>query len=327
MAPGALAQVLSEIPNLPNPNLLIGYDTADDACVYKVNDQTALISTVDFFPPMVDDPFLFGQIAAANAISDAYAMGGTPTLAMNLLCWPNCLGVDMAGEVLKGGADKAREAGITIAGGHTIVDDEPKFGMCVMGFVDPQKILANSAAKPGDALVATKRIGSGVMNTAVKGGLVDQADMNDLYQEMAQLNKYAAEVGQYFDVHACTDITGFGLAGHLCEMAEGAEVTAYLRYSDVPLVPDADEFARMGIIPAGTYRNQDYFSNRVKWDASLPTEVADLMFDPQSSGGLMFAVAPEDAEMLVDALRAQGLTAAHVGDFHQKEDCFVRIVE
>ncbi len=207
------------------------------------------------------------------------------------------------------------------------MDDEPKFGMCVMGFVSPDKILANSAARPGDALVATKHIGSGVLNTAVKGGLVDQADMNDLYQEMAQLNKYAAEVGQYFDVHACTDITGFGLAGHLCEMAEGADVTAYLRYSNVPLVKDADEFARMGIIPAGTYRNQDYFSDRVNWDQSLPTEIADLMFDPQSSGGLMFAVAPDDADMLVDALRAQGLTAAHVGDFHAKEDCFVRIVQ
>ena len=326
MAPGALAQVLSDLPNVFNPALLIGYDTADDAYVYKVNDETALIGTVDFFPPMVDDPYLFGQIAAANALSDVYAMGGEPKIAKNLRCWPNCLGVEMAGEVLRGGADKAVEAGCTIAGGHTIVDDEPKYGMCVTGFARPEDILANSAARPGDLLVATKKVGSGILNTAVKGGLLEQADMTELYRQMSTLNKYAAEVGHHFDVHACTDITGFGLAGHLCEMAEGAGLTAVLRYEDVPLMDDVEEFARMGIIPAGTYRNHDYFADRVRVSEALPQVAADVLFDPQSSGGLMFAIGPDEADEFQDVLSAEGIDSNVVGEFEEKRDCFVRIV-
>jgi selenide,water dikinase len=326
MAPGALAQVLSDLPNVMNPSLLIGYDTSDDAYVYKVNDDTALIGTVDFFPPMVDDPYTFGQIAAANALSDVYAMGGQPKIAMNILCWPNCLGVEMAGEVLRGGADKAVEAGCTIAGGHTIMDDEPKFGMCVTGFARPEEILSNAAARPKDLLIATKKIGSGILNTAVKGDLLDQKDAEELYRQMSTLNKYAAEVGHYFHIHACTDITGFGLAGHLCEMAEGANLTAELHYEDVPLMDCVVEFARMGIIPSGTYRNLDYFQDRVKIQDGLPQEAADVLFDPQSSGGLMFAVSPDEAQDFQDVLSAEGIDSAVVGEYTEKQDCFVRIV-
>ena len=326
MAPGALAQVLSDLPNTPNKNLLVGFDTSDDACVYKVSDDLCLINTVDFFPPMVDDPYLFGQIAAANALSDVYAMGGTPTLAMNLLCWPNCLGPELAGEVLRGGADKAMEAGCTIAGGHTIVDEEPKYGMCVTGFAKPDQILANSAAQVGDVLIVTKRIGSGILNTAVKGDLVEQDQMGDLYREMSTLNKYAAEVGHGFTVHACTDITGFGLAGHLCEMAEGAGLTVELHYDQVPLMDQADDFARMGIIPAGTYRNKTYFEDRVRIEEGVASEAADLVFDPQTSGGLMFAVAPDEAQMMLDTFSALDISAARVGVFQEKQDCCVRIV-
>ena len=325
MAPGALAQVLSDLPNVMNPSLIIGYDTSDDAYVYKVSDDTALIGTVDFFPPMVDDPYLFGQIAAANALSDVYAMGGEPKVAMNILCWPNCLGVEMAGEVLRGGADKAVEAGCAIAGGHTLVDDEPKYGMCVTGIAKPEEILANSAARPGDLLIATKKIGSGILNTAVKGGLLEQQDMSELYRQMSTLNKYAAEVGHYFHVHACTDITGFGLAGHLCEMAEGAGLTAMLYYKDVPLMDQVVDFARMGIIPAGTYRNADYFADRVKVSDGLPEEAADVLFDPQSSGGLMFSLDPDEAQDFQDVLSAEGIDSAVVGEFKEKQDCFVRI--
>lgn len=326
MAPGALAQVLSGLPNTPNSKLLVGFDTSDDACVYKVSDDLCLINTVDFFPPMVDDPYLFGQIAAANALSDVYAMGGTPTLAMNLLCWPNCLGPEVAGEVLRGGADKAIEAGVTIAGGHTIVDDEPKYGMCVTGFAKPDQILANSAARPGDVLILTKRIGAGVLNTAVKGDLVDQADMTDLYRSMSTLNKYAAEAARGFSVHACTDITGFGLVGHLCEMAEGADLSVDLHFDQVPLMDQAVDFARMGIIPAGTYRNKSAFDGRVTFAEDLPEEASDLLFDPQTSGGLMFAVDPKDAQMMLDTLGALDIPAAQVGSFGESRDCFVRVL-
>lgn len=315
MAPGALAQVLSDLPNTFNPRLLIGYDGSDDACVYKVSDDMALISTVDFFPPMVDDPYLFGQIAAANALSDVYAMGGTPTLAMNLLCFPSCLDVSVAEEILRGGASKAMEAGCTIAGGHTITDDEPKYGMCVMGFAHPDRVLANAGARPGDALVLTKRVGSGLLNTAVKGELLEQSELGDLYREMSTLNKYAAEAARDFDVHGCTDVTGFGLAGHLCEMAEGAGAAACLSYSAVPLFDSAAEMARMGIVPGGTYRNEDYFTDRVSLDDGLPEEALEVVFDPQSSGGLMFALPPEQAGGLVERIRATGVSAARVGEF------------
>ncbi|KXB62574.1 selenide, water dikinase [Olsenella sp. DNF00959] len=328
MAPGALAQVLSDLPNTFNPRLLIGFDSSDDACVYKVSDDTALISTVDFFPPMVDDPYLFGQIAAANALSDVYAMGGTPTLAMNLLCFPNCLDVSVAEEILRGGADKAKEAGCTIAGGHTITDDEPKYGMCVMGFARPDEVLANGGARPGDALVLTKRVGSGLLNTAVKGELLEQSELGDLYREMSTLNKYAAEVARDFDVHGCTDVTGFGLAGHLCEMAEGAGVTVRLSYSAVPLFDSAADMARMGIVPGGAYRNEDYFGDRVKVDEGLAEEVPEVVFDPQSSGGLMFALPPEQADELVARIRATGVSAARVGEFvaRGEGEPFVRVV-
>lgn len=328
MAPGALAQVLSDLPNTFNPRLLIGYDGSDDACVYKVSDDTALISTVDFFPPMVDDPYLFGQIAAANALSDVYAMGGTPTLAMNLLCFPNCLDVSVAEEILRGGASKAMEAGCTIAGGHTITDDEPKYGMCVMGFAHPDRVLANAGARAGDALVLTKRVGSGLLNTAVKGELLEQSELGDLYREMSTLNKYAAEAARDFDVHGCTDVTGFGLAGHLCEMAEGAGVTACLSYSAVPLFDSAADMARMGIVPGGAYRNEDYFRDRVKVDEGLAEEVPEVVFDPQSSGGLMFALPPEQADELVERIRATGVSAARVGEFvaRGEGEPFVRVV-
>lgn len=329
MAPGALAQVLSDLPNTFSPRLLIGYDGSDDACVYKVSDDTALISTVDFFPPMVDDPYLFGQIAAANALSDVYAMGGTPTLAMNLLCFPNCLDVSVAEEILRGGASKAMEAGCTIAGGHTITDDEPKYGMCVMGFAHPDRVLANAGARVGDALVLTKRVGSGLLNTAVKGELLEQSELGDLYREMSTLNKYAAEVARDFDVHGCTDVTGFGLAGHLCEMAEGAGVTACLSYSAVPLFNSAAQMAHMGIVPGGTYRNEDYFKDRVLVGEGLPEEAPEVVFDPQSSGGLMFALPPEQADDLVERIRATGVSAARVGEFvtRGEGDPFVRVVK
>ena len=213
---------MREIPKFPNENILVGFDSSDDACIYKINDDIALVQTVDFFPPMVDDPYLFGQIAAANSISDIYAMGGTPTHALNLLCFPNCLDLSVAGEILAGGADKAMEANCTIAGGHSITDNEPKYGMCVSGIVDPKKILANDTAREGDLLVMTKALGTGILTTAFKGELISEQELKPATDAMKELNRAGAEAARGLEIHACTDITGFGMGGHLCEIAEGS---------------------------------------------------------------------------------------------------------
>lgn len=263
---------------------------------------------------MVDDPYLFGQIAAANALSDVYAMGGRPALAMNLLCIPSCLGTEVAGKILAGGASKAVEAGCIIAGGHSIHDNEPKYGLCVSGFVHPDRILANSAARPGDHLILTKALGTGILTTAQKGGLIDSETFAAAVDSMRTLNKYAAEAAEGLEVHACTDITGFGLAGHLCEMAEGSGVTARLSASSVPVLPRAGEMAEMGLIPAGAYRNRDYFGAKILLDPQVAESAADLLFDPQTSGGLLFSVAPSDAGELLGRLREQNVPAEHVGE-------------
>lgn len=315
--------MLRDIPRLPDPNLLIGFDTSDDACVYKITDDVAIVQTVDFFPPMVDDPFLFGQIAAANALSDIYAMGGRPTHAMNLLCFPNCLGLEVAGEILAGGADKAIEAGCSIAGGHSITDNEPKYGLCVNGVVDPRHILANSSAREGDALIMTKALGTGILTTAHKGGMLTDAELVPATDSMRTLNRRAAEAAQGLDVHSCTDITGFGLAGHLCEMAEGCGLTAVVDASSLPILPKTVEMARMGLIPAGAYRNRGHFGGRTALDG-ISTELADIMFDPQTSGGLMFAVAARDAESLLRRLRDSGVVSALIGEFRPYDGAYVR---
>ena len=276
--------------------------------------------TVDFFPPMVDDPYLFGQIAAANALSDIYAMGGTPSHAMNLLCFPSCLDVSVAGEILRGGADKSAEAGCTIAGGHTIVDQEPKYGLCVHGFVHPDRILQNSSAREGDALLLTKRIGTGVLSTAVKGELLTDADIAEAIDSMRTLNRLAAEIVAPYPVHACTDITGFGVAGHVCEMAEGSGLTASLYASALPLLPHAAEMAAMGVLPGGAYRNRDYFGPRIRMDESVPAEIADLLYDPQTSGGLLFSVDPGSADELLARLIDAGVPAARIGEMVAMEN-------
>lgn len=325
MAPGALAQVLREIPTMNDPNVLVGLDTSDDACVYRVSDDVALIETVDFFPPMVDDPFVFGQIAAANALSDVYAMGGTPVLAMNILCFPNCLGVEVAGQIIAGGADKAREAGVTVAGGHTLTDDEPKYGMCVTGMAHPDRILKNSSARPGDALVLTKELGTGLIMTALKGELVAGETVECAVESMRTLNRYAAECARGLAVHACTDVTGFGLAGHLCEMAEGSGLTATVSAGAFRLLPEALEMARMGVIPAGAYRNADHFGAGVVFDDDVENGMEDVLFDPQTSGGLLFALPPADAETLLARLQDAGVPAALVGTLSPYEGHHVHV--
>lgn len=313
LAPGSLSKVLGDLPRVADERLLVGFDASDDACVYDLGDGRGLVETCDFFPPMVDDPYLFGQVAAANALSDVWAMGGAPTLALNLLCFPNCLGIEVAGQILAGGAERCREAGCVVAGGHSINDHEPKYGLAVTGFVPLARMLANAGAREGDALVLTKALGTGILTTAHKAGLLDEAGLKVATDSMVTLNKAAAEALADLDAHAATDVTGFSLMGHGCEMAEASGVTLEVRAADVPVMARAREMARLGLIPAGAYRNRDFFGSRVGLSDALPLDLTDVLFDPQTSGGLLVALPEADAGRLVARLRDEGQPAALVG--------------
>ncbi len=313
LAPGYLSQVLSELPKVQSEKLLVGFDASDDAYVYDLGDGRGIVGTTDFFPPMVDDPFLFGQVAAANALSDVWAMGGRPALALNLLCFPNCLGIEVAGQILAGGADKCREAGVIVAGGHSINDHEPKFGLAVTGFVELGHMLANAGARAGDALVLTKALGTGILTTAHKAELLDDAGVKVATDSMITLNKYAAEALDGLCAHAATDVTGFSLMGHSCEMAEASGVTLEIDAASVPVMARAREMAAMGLIPAGAYRNRDFFGPRVSMAEDVPLDLSDVLFDPQTSGGLLVSLPQSDAEAYVEKLQALGHPAAIVG--------------
>ena len=304
--------------------LLVGTETSDDAAVYKISEELAVIQTVDFFTPVTDDPYLFGQIAAANALSDVYAMGGEPKLALNLAAFPNCLDTEILGEILKGGADKVMEAGAILAGGHTISDNEPKYGLCVTGFVHPKKMWKNCGAEPGDLLVLTKPLGSGVLSTAEKGGIIREAEHLEAVKTMTTLNKYAAELAKEFQVHCCTDITGFGLAGHAMEMAKGSKKTFVIYAEKLPVLSGAREYAEMGLIPAGAYRNREFLEKDMESRISGWRE--DLLFDPQTSGGLLLAIPTEDAAGLMGRLSGLELPSAVVGEVTEEKGKFLIFV-
>ncbi len=292
----------------------MGYDSSDDACVYQVSPEVAVIQTVDFFTPIVDDPYLFGQIAAANALSDVYAMGGVPKLAMNLLCVPNCLSLQTVRGILEGGHSKAVEAGCVIAGGHTIQDNEPKYGLCVTGFVHPDRILRNVGALPGDLLVLTKPLGAGILTTALKADLISPEARDEVYAHMATLNARAGQaVLQVEQVHACTDVTGFGLLGHAFEMTQEGSVTIRLHGKALPLMREAREMAEMGVIPSGAYRNQDYVRPHLTLLPGAEQVLLDLASDPQTSGGLLVSLPPDQAERLLALLRPFAPWSAIVG--------------
>ncbi len=304
--------------------LLVGTETSDDAAVYKISEELAVIQTVDFFTPVTDDPYLFGQIAAANALSDVYAMGGEPKLALNLAAFPNCLDTEILGEILKGGADKVMEAGAVLAGGHTISDNEPKYGLCVTGFVHPKKMWKNCGAEPGDLLVLTKPLGSGILSTAEKGGIIREAEHLEAVKTMTTLNKYAAELAKEFQVHCCTDITGFGLAGHAMEMAKGSKKTFVIYAEKLPVLSGAREYAEMGLIPAGAYRNREFLEKDMESRISGWRE--DLLFDPQTSGGLLLAIPTEDAAGLMGRLSGLELPSAVVGEVTEEKGKFLIFV-
>ncbi len=309
---GVLAKLLDGIRVHHDPNLLVGFDKSDDASVYRVSDELALVQTVDFFPPIDDDPYTFGQIAATNALSDVYAMGGEPKLALNIMAVPDFLPKEAVHALLRGGYDKVYEAGAIITGGHSILDDEPKYGLAVTGFVHPEKLLTNSGAQVGDVLFLTKPLGIGILTTAAKADLLSQEETALIKKLMTTLNKGARDVMVRYRVHACTDVTGFGLLGHGLEMAQGSNVELELDTSAISLLPQAMDFAEMGILPAGMYRNRNFAE-----DAVDPGEVSlamqDILFDPQTSGGLLIAVHPEDAEAMHEALLGAVPAAQRIG--------------
>ncbi|WP_300754356.1 selenide, water dikinase SelD [uncultured Oscillibacter sp.] len=309
---GTLARLLEGIRVHEDPNLLVGFDRSDDASVYKLSQDLALVQTVDFFPPIADDPYLFGQIAAANALSDVYAMGGEPKLCLNIMAVPKDMPAEAVHALLRGGYDKVYEAGALITGGHSILDDEPKYGLAVTGFVHPDRMLTNSGAKPGDALLFTKPIGIGVLTTAAKADLAPPQAMERAYTLMTTLNKAARDVMVQYRVHACTDVTGFGLLGHGLEMAQGSGVELEIDVGAVDFIPEAAELARMGILPEGMYRNRSFAGDSVD-PGMAELWQQDLLYDPQTSGGLLMAVDPEDAEALYEALRPAVPSAQRIG--------------
>ena len=323
---GVLAQLLEGIRVRHDPNLLVGFDKSDDASVYKISDELALVQTVDFFPPIADDPYLFGQIAATNALSDVYAMGGEPKLCLNIMAVPEDMPKEAVHDILRGGYDKVYEAGALITGGHSILDEEPKYGLAVTGFVHPDKMLTNSAARPGDVLVLTKPIGIGVLTSAGKADLLTKETVDFMNRMMTTLNKAARDVMVRYRVHACTDVTGFGLLGHGFEMAQGSDAALHIDVSAIDLIPEALEFARMGVLPAGMYRNRSFAETGVDvGDTELA--VQDLLFDPQTSGGLLMAVDPADADALLAELTPVVPSAQRigtVGEYHGGKRIFLR---
>lgn len=318
---------MSKLPKLrKDENLLVGLDTSDDAAVYKVSDDVAIIQTLDFFTPVVDDPYLFGQIAAANALSDIYAMGGTAKVAMNIVAFPNCLSPSVLGDIMKGGADKVAESGALLIGGHSIQNDVPLYGLSVTGFVHPDKIQKNYGAKEGDILIITKQVGTGIVSTAAKVDMASKEACEEAIKVMTTLNRLPKEVMDNYPVHACTDVTGFGLLGHGIEMAEPSGVSFELYADEIPYVTESMSLAEMGMIPEGAYKNKKYFDSKV--DLSGVKEVyGDLLFDPQTSGGLLYAVEAKYGEEIIKALKGSSLATevAIIGKVVSKKEKLIYV--
>lgn len=296
--------MLSAMPKIANPDVLVGFDTADDAGVYRLNGDTALVQTVDFFTPVVDDPFTFGAIAAANALSDVYAMGGQPLTALGIVAWPGDADPDDLAAILRGGLGKMQEAGCAVIGGHSVNDPEIKFGYAVTGLVHPDRIKANAGARPGDALVFTKALGTGVITTALKRGIASEDAVHVATESMLTLNRAACEAMLRFDVHGCTDVTGFGLVGHAREMAVASNVTMVIEPASVPLLPGALDAVRAGAVPKGLTNNREYSSCAVAGEDAIDADLLTILYDPQTSGGLLISLPEADAVSLLAAFPA-----------------------
>ena len=315
---GVLSRILEKLPRgEQDPNLLVGYDSKDDAAVYRITDELAFVQTVDFFPPMVDDPYTFGQIAAANALSDIYAMGGEVKTALNLVCFPESMDLNVLGEILRGGAEKVAEAGGSLAGGHSIADTGVKYGLSVTGLVDPRRMTANDPGRPGDKLLLTKALGVGLICTANRVGEAAPDQMEGAIRSMTTLNKTAAEIAHKYEVHAATDVTGFSFLGHLHEMM-GDKLSCVIDAHAVPVLPGAWEAADACLYTAAGQRNRNHTGPFVRFE-NVPFPMEEILFDPQTSGGLLLAAAPQDAAALEQELRAAGLPAAIVGETLEKQ--------
>jgi len=307
VGPEDLDQILKELPIPKDPKVLVGLDTSDDAGVYQLSEEMALVQTVDFFTPIVDDPFTFGQVAVANALSDVYAMGGTPLTGMNLVAFPiKTLPSSILKEILLGGLSKMKEAGVALVGGHSIEDPEIKYGLAVTGLIHPKKILTNAKAKIGDKLVLTKALGTGIVATALKGGMASEEAVRQIVESMVTLNRTASEWMKEFGAHACTDITGFSFLGHALEMATASQVGMVIRSETIPIFPQAMEYARLGLIPGGAYSNRQFFSCKVEVHSKVPELLLDILYDPQTSGGLLISLPSSQAEKLVATLKKEG---------------------
>ena len=322
---GVLSHILEKLPRgEKDPDLLVGYDSRDDAAVYRITDEIALVQTVDFFPPMVDDPYTFGQIAAANALSDVYAMGGEVKTALNLVCFPESMDLNILGEILRGGAEKVAEAGGILAGGHSIADTGVKYGLSVTGLVDPRRLTANDTGRPGDRLILTKALGVGLICTANRVGEAAPEQMNAAIRSMTTLNKTAAEIARKYEVHAATDVTGFSFLGHLHEMM-GGHLSCTVDAHVVPVLPGAWEAADACLYTAAGQRNRNHTGPFVRFE-NVPFPMEEILFDPQTSGGLLLAAAPQDAAALEAELQAAGLPAKIVGTILEKQEPEIRVV-
>jgi selenide,water dikinase len=327
VGPGDLGEILQHLPAEINPDVLVGMETKDDAGALWVSEDLAMIQTVDFFTPIVDDPYDYGQIAAANSLSDIYAMGGIPRTALNILGFPNTI-IDKktVSRIILGGYEKAREAGVAVLGGHSVKDPELKFGLAVTGFINPGEIIRNSTAKPGDLLVLTKPIGTGILTTALKNEKLPDDLLRTITTVMKQLNKTASETMKRYKAHACTDITGYGLMGHLFEMVEGSSVSAIIEAEKVPLFPRVLEFARAGNIPGGLKENLAYMQPMIKITPGIEEATINVLHDPQTSGGLLISLPPENAQALVKDLRENsGINTVIIGEMLPKGDAAIEV--
>ncbi len=314
LGPELLDKALCGLSQPSYPALIADYKTSEDAGIYKLNDETALIQTVDFFPPIVDDPFTFGQITAANALSDIYAMGGTPVTALSIVGFPkDTLDVKYLRKIMEGGMDKLIEAETALVGGHSLEDEEVKFGFAVTGIIHPDKVMRNNTLKPDEALILTKPLGTGAVNTALRAEIVSERALSEATKAMITLNKSAAEIIMDYPVSACTDVTGFGLLGHACEMMAGTDTGIHINFKELTILPDVMEYLSMGLIPAGTYRNKEYRMKYINNPETLKDETLDLLFDPQTSGGLLFALPRQYADEVMDRLREAGLNPSAAG--------------
>lgn len=313
---GELSQLLSDLKVNYDENLLVGFDKSDDACVYKVNDDLCIVQTLDFFPPIADDPYIFGRIAATNALSDIYAMGAEPKTALNIMCVPKSMSKDDVHQILKGGYDTVYEAGAVIAGGHSIYDDEPKYGLSVTGFVHPDKIYTNSGCMVGDKLIYTKPLGIGIITTAQKADIASEESVNRAIESMTFLNKSARDCMVKYDVHACTDVTGFSFIGHSLEMAQGSDTQIRIFTDNIDVIDEAFDFAKIGILPEGMYRNRSFAQSYVDC-GEVELHIQDILYDPQTSGGLLISVSADDCDALLKELEKCTLSARVVGQVEE----------